>query len=251
MRATLFLLALFFSLPGLTREVVKVGGYEFPPYVELKEGKPTGVTLTLLEELNKAQDKYEFQFVLTAPRRRYDDFSTGKFEVIFFENPEWGWRSRQIPTAVSREFLRDSEVFISRTAPGRGESYFNTLSGKSMAGIYGYHYAFAGFNDDPKFLETQHGMSLVYSNQASIALVLAGRVDLAVITRSYLNTFLRRNAKAKASLLVSQRTDQVYSHRVMVRDGAHIKVSEIETLLDQLKRQGSLAKIWRHAGITE
>ena len=250
MRAIIFLTALFVSLSAMAREIIQVGGYEFSPYVEFQQGRAIGLTPKLLALLNKTQDKYEFRFVPTAPRRRYEDLSTGTFDVMFFENPEWGWSSRKINAAVSREFLRDQEVFVTQAA-GRDQNFFTVLAGKSIAGIYGYHYAFAGFNDDPSILESQHGMSLVYSHQAAIQLTLSGRVDMAIINRSFLNNYLRANPALKSRLLVSRRVDQTYSHRAMVRDGARITIHEIEALLDQLKRNGTLDKLWRDAGITE
>ncbi|HET6719840.1 MAG TPA: transporter substrate-binding domain-containing protein [Rhodocyclaceae bacterium] len=249
MRSLAFLLALLFTLPAWSREVVRVGGYEFAPYVEIQDEKPTGLTIELIDQLNRVQDRFDFQFELTSPRRRYEDFSSGRIDVIFFENPEWGWTARGIKLGSSREFLRDSEVFVALAASGRDERYFAALNGRSIAGIYGYHYAFAKFIDDPKILEQDYRMSLVYSNFASIQLVLSGRVDLAIVTRSYLDRFLRENPQDAARLLVSKRTDQIYSLRALVREQAPISVEEIEVLLGKLRKRGTLDKLWRAAGV--
>ena len=244
-----FLLAALVYLPAWALEVVRVGGYEFPPYVEIENQQAAGATLRLLDELNQLQDRYRFQFELTSPRRRYDDFTSGRIDVMFFESPEWGWSSRGIPLNSTREFLRDSEVFVALAEGGRDERYFASLKGRSIAGIYGYHYAFAGYNDDPKKLEQEFGMSLVYSNFASIQLVLTGRADLAIVTRSYLNRFMRDNPDAAARLLVSKRIDQVYSLRALVSEKSPVRVEEIESLLGKLRQRGTLDKLWRSAGI--
>lgn len=249
MRTLAFLFALLLAFPAWSREVVRVGGYEFAPYVEIQGEKPTGLTIELIEQLNRVQDRFDFQFELTSPRRRYEDFSSGRIDLIFFESPEWGWTTRGIKFGSTREFLRDSEVFVALAADGRDERYFATLSGRSIAGIYGYHYAFAKFNDDPKILEQDYRMSLVYSNFASIQLVLSGRVDLAIVTRSYLDRFLREDPQAAARLLVSKRTDQVYSLRALVRDKASISADEVEALLAKLRKRGTLDKLWRSAGV--
>lgn len=249
MRTLAFLFALLLALPAWSREVVRVGGYEFAPYVEIKGEKPTGLTIDLIEQLNRVQDRFDFQFELTSPRRRYEDFSSSRIDLILFESPEWGWTSRGITFGITREFLRDSEVFVALAADRRDERYFATLNGRSIAGIYGYHYAFAKFNDDPRILEQEYRMSLVYSNFASVQLVLTGRVDLAIVTRSYLDRFLRENPQAAARLLVSKRTDQVYSLRALVRDKAPISVDEIEALLGKLRKRGTLDKLWRSAGV--
>lgn len=249
MRTLALLFALLLALPAWPREVVRVGGYEFAPYVEIQGEKPTGLTIELIDQLNRVQDRFDFQFELTSPRRRYEDFSAGRIDLIFFESPEWGWTSRGIKLGSTREFLRDSEVFVALAADGRDERYFATLNGRSIAGIYGYHYAFAKFNDDPKVLEQDYRMSLVYSSFASVQLVLTGRADLAIVTRSYLDRFLRENPQAAARLLVSKRTDQVYSLRALIRDQAPISVDEIEALLGKLRKRGTLDKLWRAAGV--
>lgn len=248
MRTLAFLFALLLALPAWPREVLRVGGYEFAPYVEIQGEKPTGLTIELIEQLNRVQDRFDFQFELTSPRRRYEDFSAGRIDLMFFESPEWGWNARGIKFASTREFLRDSEVFVT-LADGRDERYFASLNGRSIAGIYGYHYAFAKFNDDPKVLEQDYLMSLVYSNFASLQLVLSGRVDLAIVTRSYLDRFLRENPQAAARLLVSKRADQVYSLRALVRDKAPISIDEIEALMSKLRKRGTLDKLWRSAGV--
>ena len=249
MRFFALLLVCLMTLPAWSKEVIRVGGYEFSPYVEIQNHKPRGLTIQLIERLNALQDRFEFRFELTSPRRRYEDFTAGRIDVMFFESPEWGWTARNIKFDSTREFLTDSEVFIALAAEGRDERFFANMSGHTIAGIYGYHYAFAGFNDDPKFLEQEHRMSLVYSNFASIELVLTGRVDMAIVTRSYLNRHLKANPKARAKLLVSKRVDQVYSLRALVRNGAKISSSDIEGLLTKLRQNGTLDTLWRAAGI--
>ena len=249
MRFITLLLALAVALPAWSREVVRVGGYEFAPYVEVQNQKPSGLTIELIDQLNRIQDRYTFQFEPTSPRRRYEDFLSGRIDIIFFESADWGWRTRKIKFSSTREFLRDSEVFVALDADGRDERYFSSLGGHTIAGVYGYHYAFTGFNDDPKVLEQDYKMSLVYNNFASLQLVLSGRADMAVVTRSYLDRFLRENPDAGAQLLVSKRTDQVYSLRALIREKSGITVDQIEALLTQLRQRGILDKLWRSAGI--
>lgn len=250
MRTIALLLALLFALPAWSREIVRVGGYEFSPYVEVQNQQPTGLTAELLKALNQIQDRYDFQFEFTSPRRRYEDFSNGRFDVIFFESPDWGWSKRQIKFTSSREILRDSEVFVALAAPGRGEHFFTSLSGHTIAGVYGYHYAFAGYDDDPDMLEQDFRMSLVYSNYASLQLVLGGRTELAIVTRSYLDRFLHTHPKEAPRLLISKRVDQVYSLRALVSDKARISADQIDALIAKLRQRGTLDQLRRAAGIT-
>lgn len=66
-----------------SQQIIKVGGYVFPPFIE-KEGEAfVGVTIDLLDTLNTYQDEYFFQFVPTSSKRRYVDFDNQKFDVLF------------------------------------------------------------------------------------------------------------------------------------------------------------------------
>lgn len=243
---------LILGWPGASRAAspVRVGGYEFAPFVTiLPDGRATGVTPELLDLLNRSQDRYRFELVLTSPSRRYQDFVAGKFDMIFFENPSWGWKKQDLPVEASRQFLAGGEVYIARAEPGRGQSFFADLTTKRMVGILGYHYGFAGYEADPDILRQKFRMILVNSNDASIEMILKGRGDAAVITYSFLMQYLHRHPEDRSRLLISDKFDQVYSHRVLVRRGFSPDAVEMDRLLDQLARSGALRRLFASHGL--
>jgi len=246
-RAIGLLLALLaFGPPAWAAVEVRVGCYEFSPYVEIDaDGRVRGLTPELLDLLNESQGDYRFVPFLTTPSRRYQDFEAGLYDVIFFESPDWGWRSRNLPIDVSPVFLEDAEVYIAHTEPGRTQAYFDDFAGKTIAGLLGYHYAFADFDSDPERLRSRFAMHLVTSNQASIELVLRHRVDLAVVTLSYLKGYLADHPDARSDLLVSDRRDQIYRHRIIVRKGFKPDAEALFALLEGLQRNGALEALWR------
>ena len=65
--------------------IVKVGGYAFPPFVDMSSGQPAGITPDLINALNALQDRYRFVFFLTSPKRRYYDFKKGLYDIIFLK----------------------------------------------------------------------------------------------------------------------------------------------------------------------
>lgn len=238
--------------PAEAREEVMVGGYAFAPYVEVAEdGRVDGLTLELIALLNDSQDDYAFDFFLTSPARRFADFEAGRFDLIFFESPDWGWSERGLPVEASEVFLHDSEIFVAEAEPGRFQSYFWDLEGKTVAGMLGYHYAFAGYVSEPATLESDFGMILVNDNAAAIELVLRGRADLAVVTRSYLLRHLADHPERADSLLLSEIADQHYEHRALIRRGSRPSPGEIDALLQVLQAEGALEELWRRAGIAE
>lgn len=246
MRAVLTLMAMFLAgtqaAGTQAAEIVRVGGYPFPPFVEVQaDGSHGGFTQDLIERLNIIQDRFEFRFVPVSSRRRYADIQNGNLDAIFFESPEWGWADS--PVEFSQIFLKGGEVFIAQSQPGRGQDYFTDFKDKRLVGILGYHYGFADFNSDPDLLAKTYNMKLVTSHRSSIAMVLAGRADIAVVTDSYLWTYQAANPASLDRLLVSDRYDQIYNHRILVRSGGPMDVSTINTLLTEMEKDGTLARL--------
>jgi len=230
-------------------EVVRVAGYDFPPFVEDAATEPHGITLQMLEALNKLQSRYEFRFVATSARRRYLDFNEGKFDLILFETPEWEWSFKKYPVDFSRIFLRGGEMFIALAEPGRGQEYFTDLKGKSIAGVSGYHYDFAGFEANPEVLQRKFGLRLVERPVSVIEAVLSKGSDLGIVTDAYLRAYVGQHPEAKSKLLLSDRYDQTYAHRILVRRDGPVSVAQIDGLLDQMEREGVLAGLWRENGL--
>ncbi|MGE5504418.1 MAG: substrate-binding periplasmic protein [Actinomycetota bacterium] len=251
MLVRVLLAALLLTWAGMARaaEVVRVAGYDFPPFVETEGGRPHGLALDMIDALNAAQDKYRFTFQSVAARRRYADLQDGRFDLMLFESPEWEWAEKNLPVDFSNVFLRGGEVYIAQAQPGRGQDYFSSLAGKKMVGILGFHYGFANFNADPDLLARDYGAKLVSSHRSSIEMVLAGRGDVAVVTDSYLWAYLNANPQARAKLLVSDRYDQIYHHRALVRRGGPIDVATVNRLLADMQRDGRLDAIWKKAGV--
>jgi len=228
-----------FAVPAWAQVAVKVGGYEFPPYVE--NGKDDMVS-GLISALNKLQSDYRFEFVPISARRRYADLADGRFDVMFFESPLWGWQDQANVVAFTKVYMTGAEVYVAQAQPGRAQDYFDSMAGKSLVGILGYHYGFAGFEGDPKRLEQKFDIKLVNSHRSSIELVLAGRRDVAVVTQAYLRGYLKANPQSAPRLLVSDRQDQAYEHRVLVRQGGPIRVETMQRLMDALGNQGVFSK---------
>tara|TARA_B100000315_G_scaffold186829_1_gene176360 strand:+ start:12553 stop:13344 length:792 start_codon:yes stop_codon:yes gene_type:complete len=254
--ATLFLVFFIFTQVQASEEI-KVGGYEFEPFVDLdKNMKASGLTIELIKLLNEQQSKHHFTFVPTTSRRRYQDFENGSFDMMMFENPNWEWLKRGLPIESTHTFLEGGEVYITLKKQNRSQEYFSKLRGKTIAGMRGYHYGFADFNADPKYLTSNFNMLLLDDNGDSIKLVLRDRVDIAVVTKSYLSRFLLDSPQHRARLLVSDRLDQVYSHRIIVRKSSAVTARYLGQLLRKLagnlpksKTTGPLKELWKRWGI--
>lgn len=229
-------------------EQVNVGGYVFPPFVEKdNNGNISGITIDLINSLNKIQNEYHFRFVLTSSRRRYISFEQSEFDLLFFESILWGWQKTSIE--ATKVFLEGGEVFIALKSKAKNQGYFNSFKNKSISAMLGYHYNFAGFNADPDFLRSQFKIHLSTDEKANIQLVLSGRMDITIVTKSYLDRFLLDNPSAKSDLLISTKMDQEYNHTMLVRKNLNPSVAKMNILLDKLVQTGEYQKILRKYGI--
>jgi ABC-type amino acid transport substrate-binding protein len=196
----------------------------------------------LVEALNQLQTDYQFVLVPTSIPRRFNDFKDGRVDMAIFENPNWGWKD--IPHTLVDMGLEDAEIFVAQKKPDRDENYFKDLTGKRLALYSGYHYEFANFNADPKYLADAYKATLTYSHDSNLLMVLRARADIALVTRSYLSDYLLRNEKVGEQLLVSQRIDQVYHHYALIRPQAPITGEAFGQLLQGLRNNGQMLKIF-------
>ncbi|MBP5945225.1 MULTISPECIES: substrate-binding periplasmic protein [unclassified Pseudomonas] len=242
-RLLLAALAALWVLPAQAAQLVRVGAAHFPPYtVRPENGADTGLLPQMVEALNRLQSDYQFVLVPTSIPRRFGDFKQGRIDMAIFENPEWGWK--EIPHNDVDMGLEDAEIFVAQREDGRQQNYFADLGGKRLALFSGYHYEFANFNADPKFLAQNFKATLTYSHDSNLLMVLRGRADIALVTRSYLSDYLLRNEKVRDELLVSQRIDQVYHHYAILRPAAPITGEAFSKLLQGLRDNGEMLKIF-------
>jgi polar amino acid transport system substrate-binding protein len=243
---------LFLSLAAThshSREQVRVGVAHFPPFIINTDGIVGGLAADMLALMNAEQLHYEFVAVPTLADTRHEIFKLGRYDMSMFDSLAWGWEGFDVD--ASEVYLRGGEIYIALAKPGRDQSYFDNLLDKKMIGIKGYHYAFAGFNSDPEYLAKTYQMSLSRSNQGSIQMLLSGmRGDIAVITRSFLAIHLQQNPQDKEKLLLSDKMDQTYEHRIILRRNISPTIDEINKLLSQLKRSGQLDALWKQIQIT-
>ncbi len=237
-----------FSSSAIAQKVINVGGYVFAPFVSLDDfNKPSGITLDLIEELNKIQKKYFFRFVMTSPKRRYIAFNKNVFDMMLFESIHWGWKD--FPVDFSKVYFKGGEVYITKKKPNRNNHFFNSINSKSLVIMRGYHYGFANFNADEAYLNKNFNVQITNSNKSTIELILMGRRDMGVVTKSYLDLYLLNNQDSAKELLISKKYDQEYNHTILLRKTLPVNIKEINDLLDKLKTQGTMKRVLGKYGI--
>ncbi|AAZ35835.1 transporter substrate-binding domain-containing protein [Pseudomonas savastanoi pv. phaseolicola] len=225
-------------------QVVRVAAVHFPPYmVRPEKGEDAGLLPKLIDALNAEQDDYEFVMIPTSVPRRFRDFAEGRFDVAIFENPDWGWKDIAHETVDLG--LEDAEVYVARRVEGRDQNYFDDLSDKRLALFSGYHYGFANFNPDQKYLSEHFNVTSTYSHDSNLLMVVRNRADIAPVTRSYLIDFMAHNKDEAAQLMVSERVDQIYRQYALLRPNGNIDVPHFKALLEKLRADGELETIFQ------
>lgn len=241
----IFILSMLFQAPlSHARDKVIVGVAHFPPFIINENGDVGGLVKDMLALMNAEQSEYEFVALPTLANTRHKIFDLGRYDMSMFDNLDWGWEGRAVD--ASDIYLRGGEIYITQALPDRGQDYFDDFTDKKMVGIEGYHYAFAGFNAEPEYLEKHFNMELTRSNLGSIQMILSGtRGDIAVVTRSFLAQYLNDNPEDREKLLLSNKYDQKYEHRIILRKNIKPTIEEINTLLATLKQNGKLDNLWK------
>lgn len=239
--SSLFTLAALCMLPASAQQIVKVGGYEFPPFIDKAPGG-TSLTLDLIHALNAYQKKYLFQFVETSSKRRFINFDEKKYDLIFFESIEWGWQGKDVE--ASDVIMHGGALYITRADRYKDQRYFDDIRGKSIWGILGYHYGFANFNSDYDFLKKHFNAHMTTSQDGLIEAAVSGRADISVVVKEYLQIYLFKHPEVEKKILISKKFDAVNLYTILVRKGIHPEVAEINKLLAEMESAGILKKLW-------
>ncbi len=228
--------------PVQAKPVVNVGGYLFAPYVNITEGGMfQGFTIDLISAFNEIQSEVNFQFVNTSIGNRYQAYKIGRYDMMIFESPVWGWQN--FDTIFIPLDIKDGEVFITLRGRNKNQSYFSSFEGKSLSLVSGYHYQFADWNTDDNELAVNFNVQFVHTNKASIESVLKGRADIAPVTYSYLMHYLQTHPETRSQLLISDKLDQSYSHSILINPNAIISASDVKQWFEEIRHSGRLKRI--------
>lgn len=248
------LLVVWFSTAMAATEAVtvRVGGYAFPPYVDVdSQHQPFGLTLDLLALLNESQNQFRFEFVLTSPNRRFQDFAAGRFDAIVFEDSRWGWANQMME--ASPAFLRDGDRFVSGRKPERNQRYFAELGNKRIFAVRGYHYAFLDFQAEPG--NSPLRVELLDPTSASLdrglQQIASDHADLMITTDSYLQYAFLQQPALRDRVLLAEKYDTEYALGALVRKQQRFTAAHFDQLIHQLHDSGQLQALAARYGIAD
>lgn len=235
------LLFIFLNLTILGVTIVKVGAYPFPPYLNVNNTEFSGKTIDLINALNKIQDKYKFEFVLTSPIRRYKDLGS-KFDLIFYEDLNWNWKDKNIESTDT--IFKDQEVFITLTEFYKDKNYFTNIKDKKILVIKGFHYAFADYNASEDYLKSNFKVVFSTSPENTLDFLFNKRAELAIITKSFLTEYLNKTPNKKKDIIINDIPDQLYNLAIIKDKNAPISLTELNNIINNLKKSGNLKELF-------
>ncbi|WP_162558554.1 substrate-binding periplasmic protein [Saliniradius amylolyticus] len=245
----LLLAGLWIISAAAAETTIKVGVYDYPPYaVETNQGFE-GPTVALVKLLNEVQTRYHFVLTPTTARRRYKDFASGEFDVIFFEQVLWGWQN--YPLLESQRFVSGGEIMITQLKTRRNQDYFNDITDKRLLGVLGYHYGFADFNSDVDYLTQTFSIHLVKNQQKVIELIVQEKADIGIVDKAYFLYYLRKHPEYRDELYYSEHYDQSYQHGALLREKGPIPLTAFNQMLQKLKQNGQLARLLQQYELDE
>lgn len=216
---------------------VKVGGYQFEPFVE----GTGGLSVAFARFLSEQQNHYRFEFMEIPARRRYELLMSGKIDMIFFELPLWGWNELADDIVTSTPLIRGREVFVARRDHPLGREVFDSLHKRRIALTFGYHYAFAGLTADPDDIRARYDVVFAQQQLYTLRHLVSGNADLAVLNDMFVARQMETDDALSDVIRVGERVDQRYELPVLMRRNGPISVGALNGILETARKNGRFA----------
>lgn len=234
------------------KTVLDVGVYYFPPIATVEEGSQiNGLLGDLISYIEAANPKIDFHIVYTSPRRRHLDFDAGLYDIIFFENPSWGWLGRNV--TISSPLLTDEELYVALKKPGRNQSFFDDIASRRIVVLSGYHYRLSGPVTGTEELQETFNIELSNSHSRNLKLILANRpsvAEVAVINRSYLERYLSSHPDDRDKLLISENFNKQLDLQIIARKGGVVSANDLYRMLIPMIDDGTYGSLVKKWGLT-
>ncbi|MEE1674260.1 hypothetical protein SNR37_003697 [Agarivorans aestuarii] len=216
---------------------IKVGGYDYPPYVihDVSTNRYSGVTLDILRALNHLQDKYSFRFVSTSRHHRHAAFSRQRFELILFENLQWAWQPLNVQQSLP--LVLDRNLLLTHQAHDyQQHGLFKPEHNYSVV-LFDELHQREHLSDEGFAVKTcSHVMHC-------IKLVLKRRVDFAMVNESYYLPLTRQRPSLLTSLKSVDNFSPVYSLHALLSNDSALSIEQLNVYFEQLSLSGKLQEI--------
>lgn len=152
--------------------------------------------------------------------------------------------NRDLPIDSTWPLLRGRERLVAKKVPGRTQSYFDHLEGKTLGGVKGYHYLVSGEILDSAEIASQYDIYLSNSRITNVRMLIGGRIYAAMLNDELLSALNNASVDYVDQLLLSERVEHEYKVSVLVAKDKVISSAAIEQMLRELSRDGQLDNLF-------
>ena len=225
---------------------IEVAAYEFPPYYS--SNMEEHLLGALLSQLNERQQTYHFTITEVRVSQRYQAFDNGGCcELVFFENPRWGWEELLESKLKQGALLtRGADLYMSLEDP------LKTLQGEvTVGGVQGYHYNLTNYQQDSSTLEREHSLYLANNQMTLIHMLRRERLDVIIVSDEFVRYLEGQSSPVMAGLEYKTAIDQEYGTYIFARQDREDVLARVEEELAAMLEEGSLGHLFEQFGLAE
>ncbi|HEX5842477.1 MAG TPA: transporter substrate-binding domain-containing protein [Pseudomonas sp.] len=202
------------ALPALAREARQVTVYAYhlkPPFiVDLQQ--ELGLYYDFSRYLNSKGDAYHFQTQFVPRNRVEQDLERETLDgVLLGVSPPWFHDKQERKYLWTPGFYEDRDEIISLKQTAFTYRGPQSLIGKRLGGVLGFTY----FGVDPLVAAGKIDRSNTVGEREVLQMVLKGRVDVGIVSRSTLNYLIAREGWQEQFHL-SAKPHDIFTRRVLV-----------------------------------
>jgi hypothetical protein len=203
---------------------------------------PRGDIVDFVHRMNQVQRKFHFDLVVYPRLRLNKVFASGQADVYPFRTT--AWTEPELGLVRTRTIIDSGDVYFARRVNHfGGQKVFEQLDTRLLAGVSGYHYRLFGNNPSEQYIRKRFKATLLNSNEAVVAFVLADRADVGIIPEMILARYLAEPA-TRGKLIVGGYDSRVQLSN-LVRKGGPISVAEMNAIVVLLEKSGDVGRLRR------
>lgn len=214
------------------------------PFV-FKDG--SGLITDITNAMNKVQSGFIFKFNPYPSQRLRVDLSSGNLHIAAFNNIRWSYDPNLVDSTYNVIHSRD--LYIALKKEKRDQNFFNNVGKDLTVVVLGFHYRYADFTLNQDTLKQIFNTITTFSEPNVVKMILKDRAKIGIVSSSLLK-YLKHIKKAQYdSLLISENADTEYSRHYLVSKKAPITVDQLNKILIQLYKNGTLSEIYNRYGL--
>ncbi len=229
-------------------DVLVEDGY-FPVIINAE--KQEGLAPEFIKILNESQNDYNFVLNSLPVKRLKKWVELGEFDLLFLMALQWLPESARSSVKQTQFYVITKNELYTLSENTKEQSYFDDLNALTKAGVLGYSYRFANFNNDTQFLAEEHQVSLTIDEFNVVKMLLLKRAEVGVLNSIAYQYFKNNNIFNMDLLYKSNIPDGTYdTHFLINPNRSNISEIQMDKLLNSPKIKPKIKSLLNAYGVT-